>query len=54
MNDVADRDFDPHVERTQNRPLASGELTVEQALVAFFCADVSGIRTGPDDQCADH
>jgi len=36
MNDVADRDFDPHVERTRNRTLASGELTVRQALVAFF------------------
>ena len=36
MNDVADRDFDPHVERTRNRPLASGELTVVQALLAFF------------------
>jgi 4-hydroxybenzoate polyprenyltransferase len=36
MNDVADRDFDPHVERTRCRPLASGELTVRQALVAFF------------------
>ena len=36
MNDVADRDFDPHVERTRNRPLASGALTVRQALLAFF------------------
>lgn len=36
MNDVADRDFDPHVERTRNRPLASGELTVRQAVLAFF------------------
>lgn len=36
MNDVADRDFDPHVERTRNRPLASGELTVRQAMLAFF------------------
>jgi len=36
MNDVADRDFDPHVERTRNRPLASGELKVRQALAAFF------------------
>jgi 4-hydroxybenzoate polyprenyltransferase len=35
MNDVADRDFDPHVARTRNRPLASGELTVRQALLAF-------------------
>jgi 4-hydroxybenzoate polyprenyltransferase len=36
MNDVADRDFDPHVERTRSRPLASGELTVRQALFTFF------------------
>jgi 4-hydroxybenzoate polyprenyltransferase len=36
MNDVADRDFDPHVERTRARPLASGELTVRQALLAFL------------------
>ena len=36
MNDVADRDFDPHVERTRCRPLASGELTVRQALLTFF------------------
>ena len=35
MNDIADRDFDPHVQRTRNRPLANGELTVRQALVCF-------------------
>jgi 4-hydroxybenzoate polyprenyltransferase len=35
MNDIADRDFDPHVKRTRNRPLACGELTVKQALVGF-------------------
>jgi 4-hydroxybenzoate polyprenyltransferase len=35
MNDIADRDFDPHVERTRRRPLASGELSVRQALGAF-------------------
>ena len=36
MNDIADRDFDPHVERTRCRPLAAGELTVKEALTAFF------------------
>ena len=36
MNDVADRNFDPHVERTRSRPLASGELTVRQAVITFF------------------
>ena len=36
MNDIADRDFDPHVERTRCRPLAAGELTLHQALGLFF------------------
>lgn len=35
MNDVADRNFDGHVERTKSRPIAAGELTVQQALLAF-------------------
>jgi 4-hydroxybenzoate polyprenyltransferase len=36
MNDIADRDFDPHVERTRQRPLASGELNLKQALELFL------------------
>jgi 4-hydroxybenzoate polyprenyltransferase len=36
MNDIADRDFDPHVERTRCRPLAAGELSLRQALGLFF------------------
>ena len=36
MNDIADRDFDPHVERTRSRPLASGELRLGQAAGAFL------------------
>ena len=35
MNDIADRDFDPHVERTRLRPLAAGELGLSQAIGAF-------------------
>ncbi len=35
MNDIADRDYDPHVERTRIRPLAAGELTVRQAIGVF-------------------
>jgi len=35
MNDIADRNFDPHVERTRNRPLAQGELSLKQALACF-------------------
>lgn len=36
INDIADRDFDPYVERTKNRPLASGKLNVKEALIVFF------------------
>jgi 4-hydroxybenzoate polyprenyltransferase len=33
MNDVADRDYDGQVERTQLRPLATREVTVKEALL---------------------
>lgn len=33
INDLADRKFDAQVERTRNRPLASGRLSVTQALI---------------------
>jgi 4-hydroxybenzoate polyprenyltransferase len=32
INDYADRDFDPHVERTKNRPLAAGRVSTKEAL----------------------
>jgi 4-hydroxybenzoate polyprenyltransferase len=32
INDYADRDFDPHVERTRNRPLATGLVSTREAL----------------------
>lgn len=35
INDVADRNFDPHVERTRTRPLANGRLDVKEALLVF-------------------
>ena len=35
MNDIADRNIDPFVERTKNRPLAMGGMTVKQAWVLF-------------------
>ena len=34
FNDVADREFDKHVERTAKRPVTSGALSVRQALTA--------------------
>ena len=36
MNDIADRDFDPHVERTRNRPLATGEVQLKEAIGLFL------------------
>ena len=33
INDLWDRDFDRRVERTRSRPIASGEITVRQALL---------------------
>lgn len=33
MNDLADRNFDGHVTRTEKRPLVAGEVTVKHALV---------------------
>jgi 4-hydroxybenzoate polyprenyltransferase len=35
INDYADRDFDPHVERTKLRPIASGKVQSKEALVLF-------------------
>lgn len=33
VNDFADRDFDPHVERTRNRPLAARQIGSHEALL---------------------
>ena len=33
INDYADRDFDPHVARTRDRPLAAGLITPREALI---------------------
>jgi 4-hydroxybenzoate polyprenyltransferase len=36
VNDLADRDFDPFVKRTRDRPIASRRLAPHEALVWFF------------------
>lgn len=36
INDLTDREFDAQVERTRNRPLASGAISVKQAMVLLF------------------
>jgi 4-hydroxybenzoate polyprenyltransferase len=35
VNDFADRDFDPHVERTRDRPIAAGRVAPDEALRLF-------------------
>ncbi|MCC2658786.1 MAG: 4-hydroxybenzoate octaprenyltransferase [Panacagrimonas sp.] len=35
INDLADRDFDPHVARTRDRPIAAGLVQPREALVLF-------------------
>ena len=35
INDYADRNFDPHVERTKERPLAAGRVSGKEALLLF-------------------
>ncbi len=37
LNDIADRDYDKNVQRTANRPIPSGQVTVKQAF-AFLIA----------------
>ena len=36
INDIWDRDFDKHVERTRYRPLTSGEVTLKKAVIFLF------------------
>lgn len=36
INDIADREFDPHVERTRERPLATGRVSLNEALGLFL------------------
>ncbi len=41
INDVADRHFDRHVERTRTRPLAEGRLSVGEALFIFAALSIT-------------
>lgn len=51
VNDLWDRDIDPHVQRTQNRPLAARDISVKTgiavALVAFICAGMLALYLNP-------
>lgn len=45
INDYADRDFDPHVERTKQRPIAAGTVQPREALWLFavLCLTAFGL-----------
>ncbi len=51
INDLWDRDIDPEVERTRDRPLASRALTIQTgiviAIIAFACAGVIALYLNP-------
>ena len=43
MNDFADRKIDPYVQRTKNRPIASGKVGPREALVVFAVLCLVGL-----------
>jgi 4-hydroxybenzoate polyprenyltransferase len=45
INDYADREFDPHVERSRDRPIAAGRVKPKEALVLFaiLCFSAFGL-----------
>ena len=43
LNDIADRDIDAQVARTRLRPIASGQVSVTQALVLLVCLCLAGL-----------
>ncbi len=45
INDYADREIDPHVQRTQSRPIASGQVSPKEALILFagLCLTAFGL-----------
>jgi 4-hydroxybenzoate polyprenyltransferase len=51
INDLWDRDIDPQVERTSDRPLASHALSVKTGIVVFFislvCAGILSLYLNP-------
>jgi 4-hydroxybenzoate polyprenyltransferase len=43
LNDIADRDYDKKVQRTADRPLPSGQITVKQALAFLVLQSLIGL-----------
>lgn len=42
INDIADRKIDGYVERTKNRPLVTGQISLKQAILLFLVLSLSG------------
>ncbi len=43
INDIFDKDFDKHVERTKNRPIASGKVSVTEAIMLVLILSLIGL-----------
>jgi len=43
INDIFDKDIDKNIERTKNRPLANGDLSITEALVLFITLNIIGL-----------
>jgi 4-hydroxybenzoate polyprenyltransferase len=43
INDYADRSFDPHVKRTQSRPVAAGRISPVEALLLFAVLAITAL-----------
>jgi 4-hydroxybenzoate polyprenyltransferase len=43
INDYADRSFDPHVERTKQRPIAAGRISTVEALILFAVLSLTAL-----------
>ena len=48
INDYFDRAFDPHVQRTRNRPLATGDVSTREALILFAALMMVAIWLFPE------
>ena len=53
MNDLVDREFDAFVERTKNRPVATGRVSVKEACAGHCRFDTVRFPAGADDQSSD-
>ena len=53
INDFADRKIDPHVARTADRPLATGEVAPVEALLLFAALMLIALGLGADAEQAD-